>query len=872
MSLLLDQLSLVLGMIALLLGVGSLLICILSLLVIGIATPLGLMKIDFTEEIEDFSTSIDEAAISLVTVPGRASRHLCSLLTFALLASFEFLSSTLARTVHSSSLLVKRTIKVLITALSWLAKGICKGVSILLSSPSSHALTAQLAVRLEQEVVYLRGQAISHEEDVRKLYEKVHMHQRAAYAAEKEANQAKSAKIRQDALVARQKKTIETLQKEIDGIPQEHLQLREKNAELEQKVNELEEKLGKALDARNDVEEKKRKTADEAISMVADAQKEQHWAEMERDQAKSYFEKLNAKLEERQKASMSEIVNLKNELAKKPLLHPKFHLQTVEQARTYHNERDDARDALTSVTAQLGEAKTAEAAGQRQLKNLHAELALVENQTGRELRIAQKELAKTKAEAEKVIKAARSKAHRCRRQSEADRVELTKAQRSLEEKKRQHGDELFELGQKHNVELWTAQGQIKRLKASNEDFRALRDALDEKLVHAEEQARLPRDPELQNRLFLATAEVQRLRTQHATELQVLREEHSNELQRLWNDYVTDSQNRETELLQKCEEVYNKQLAKWRVDEEKLGQEVGHWRSVASRAEANIVALNRNTEQIAHEREKMGQEADQWRSKANQAEVNIMTLNRDAERIAHERERREQEFTATLQRCEAEAIKRCEEAYAARLDGSNADTQQLQGQFDELQNQFLRTKEELEDLRASASQDKNLVVAEKSELYMGQKDFEAYYSSLTPAQQEALMKERDFDFELEPLQTSPTSPPLDPAPVLDDPEPEPTFVLDPQLLGISTPSQAPIPLAAPGAPTKGMVPRGPRKPKSRPNHYTQRRREEEAAYDAGLGDKLDYMFFGGPEPSRGAPAAAQSVPSGIIGSPGFGKIP
>ena len=39
----------------------------------------------------------------------------------------------------------------------------------------------------------------------------------------------------------------------------------------------------------------------------------------------------------------------------------------------------------------------------------------------------------------------------------------------------------------------------------------------------------------------------------------------------------------------------------------------------------------------------------------------------------------------------------------------------------------------------------------------------------------------------------------------------------------------------------MVPRGPRKPKPKPNHYTQQRREEEAAYDAGLGPKLDYMF-------------------------------
>lgn len=82
MSLLLDQLSLILGMIALILGVGSLFICTLSLLVIGVAAPLGLMKIDIMEEMEDFSTSINETTISLVAVPGRASRHLCSLLTW----------------------------------------------------------------------------------------------------------------------------------------------------------------------------------------------------------------------------------------------------------------------------------------------------------------------------------------------------------------------------------------------------------------------------------------------------------------------------------------------------------------------------------------------------------------------------------------------------------------------------------------------------------------------------------------------------------------------------------------------------------------------------------------------------------------------
>ncbi|KAK0511265.1 hypothetical protein JMJ35_005838 [Cladonia borealis] len=46
------------------------------------------------------STSIEKAAISLVAIPGQTSRHLCSLISFALLASFNFLVFNLARTVH----------------------------------------------------------------------------------------------------------------------------------------------------------------------------------------------------------------------------------------------------------------------------------------------------------------------------------------------------------------------------------------------------------------------------------------------------------------------------------------------------------------------------------------------------------------------------------------------------------------------------------------------------------------------------------------------------------------------------------------------------------------------------------------------------
>ena len=46
------------------------------------------------------STSIEKAAISLVAVPGRTLRHLCSLISFARIASFNFLIFSLARTVH----------------------------------------------------------------------------------------------------------------------------------------------------------------------------------------------------------------------------------------------------------------------------------------------------------------------------------------------------------------------------------------------------------------------------------------------------------------------------------------------------------------------------------------------------------------------------------------------------------------------------------------------------------------------------------------------------------------------------------------------------------------------------------------------------
>lgn len=65
-----------------------------------------------------------------------------------------------------------------------------------------------------------------------------------------------------------------------------------------------------------------------------------------------------------------------------PIGYPRIH--------TLHSERDDARDALYSVTAQLEEARTAEAAAESQIETLRAELERVETQTGSELYTARK--------------------------------------------------------------------------------------------------------------------------------------------------------------------------------------------------------------------------------------------------------------------------------------------------------------------------------------------------------------------------------------------------------------------------------------------------------------------------------------------------
>ena len=863
-----------LGQVAVFLGLSTLFICILSLLVIGIAAPLGVMEIDLTEEMEEFSISVDETSESLVDVLGRALRRLCSLITFAFPAFFTFLGFNLVRIVQCVSCSMTETAKLLITLLSWLVRCIYTGARNLLCHHSSGVHKPSPTAHLENEIKELRGQASISAEKIGKLYEEIYTLKNAVYAAELEAKQAKKAKERQDALVTHQQKTVKTLQQCIAGIPQEHLHLRKTNTELEEEVDALERKLEKALEARNGAEERRRKTVEEADSTVGNAQNLQLLAEVERDQAESYLEKAKTDCENRLKVSASQIFNLKKEIAKKSLIDPRIYSQTVEQVHTLHGERDDARDALDLVTAQLEEARGTEAAAQRLVQATSEELQRVEslNGIGGDLYSAQVELAQCKAEAQRKVEATRSESNLYWRKSVADREELRRAQNSLEEKERQHRREIFDLRMKHDGSMQTAQSKIDLLEASNEDFRARNSALDASLMRAQKKARLPRDPELQASLIRATADLQRVRNEHATELEVVRKKHTIELERVHKDHATELQNHELEVHQKCEQAYSERLAEWRAEEEKSGQQVDH-----------------------------------WRSRAELAEENVKTLNRAAERVASEQEQTKKELTAALQQHEAEAVKRCEEAHEARLKEYRVTQEQLRGQMDELEGVALRAKEELEDLRASVSQGNQQVMAEDPAASVqipqtlpasesGPEGMDAtidqWFRDLPPGAWDSIMDEfaeqPPAADSAVPAQTSPTSPPPEPALELQEPEPYSTTVLGLPSTPTSAPAQLPMPSAPPqpapapaphdgpmfppASPPKGMTPRGPRKAKSKPNHYTQQRREDEAAYDAELGSTLDYMFSGGPEPARGAPAPTQSVPLGIPGNSGFGKIP
>ena len=80
------KMTCLLGKIALSLGLCSLFVCLVSLLLLGVAAPLGLLRTNLREEIEDFSTYIDKV---LVALPGRAWRCVCSLIIFALLNTVQ---------------------------------------------------------------------------------------------------------------------------------------------------------------------------------------------------------------------------------------------------------------------------------------------------------------------------------------------------------------------------------------------------------------------------------------------------------------------------------------------------------------------------------------------------------------------------------------------------------------------------------------------------------------------------------------------------------------------------------------------------------------------------------------------------------------
>ena len=741
-----------------------------------------------------------------------------------------------------------------------------------------------------------------------------------ALTAKMEAKKAKKARELQDARVTDQQKTITSLEQRIASFPQEYLQLRAKNTQLGQDVADMEQKLKEALKAQNGAEERSLKAVEKARVTVTKAQNVQQLAEVERDRAEVYFTKAKRNLEDRLKISASQIFNMKQEIAKKSRIDPRIFSQQVEQIHTLHRERDDARDALDSVNGQMEATKAAEAAAQSLVQTIRAELQSADSPDGIEAKLysAQVELAQCKADARRMAKAAASKSRHYKKQSEADRDELMKAQRSSEGKERQHRMEIFELQMKHDGNMRTAQSEVANLEASIEALRASRNALYADLERAEAEARLPRDPELKANLSRATDELQRVQNDHDSELQRVRDEyasqlkavrnkHATALQRVRGEHATELQTRETEIIQKCEVAYKEHKAEW------SGK------------------VNESAQQVSH-----------WRSRAEAAEERIKALNQTAERVAHEQERRENDLTMRFQQHEAEALRRCEQGYEERL-GSQ------QSRLVELERDLVRARDNLGDLQARVSHGNEQIMAvdpaasaqgpqslpaPPHNVDMPQEELDEWLGGLDPVTLESLQTYESFDqppaadsavpprasptsppnseaMEAEidewlerypemnsidpfqqpltadseaPLQTSPTSPPPEPPLEFQKPELNQATVPDPYSVPTSAPAQEPGPLAAPQhtpAPHSGaiftpaslpmgMTQRGPRKAKSKPNHYMQQRREEEAAYDAGLGSKLDYMFGNGPRPSA-PPAPTQSVPLGITGSSSFGKI-
>lgn len=741
-----------------------------------------------------------------------------------------------------------------------------------------------------------------------------------AYAAKMEARKAKKGREHQDALVTDQQKTITTLQQKIASFPQEYLQLRAKNAQLGREVDDMEQKLEEALKAQNGAEERSLKAVEKARVKVTKAQNVQQLAEVERDRAEAYFAKAERNLEDRLKISASQIFNMKQEIAKKSRIDPRIFSQTVEQVHTLHRERDDARDALDLVNAQMEATKAAEAAAQSLVQTIRAELQSADSPDGIEAKLynAEVELAQCKTDARRMVKAAASKSRHYKKQSEADRDELMKAQRSFEGKEGQHRMEIFELEMKHDGNMRTAQSQIANLEASIEVLRASRNALDADLERAEAEARLPRDPELKANLSRATDELQRAQNEHDSELQRVRDEHASQLkafrnkhatalQRVREEHATELQKREAEIIEKCQDAYGEREAEWSEKVNESAQQVGHWRS---RAEA--------------------------------AEESVKALNQTAERVAHEQERRENDLTMRLQQHEAEALRRCEQGYEERLAAQ-------QSRLEEVESDVVRARDDLGDLQArishgneqitavdpaASAQNPQSLPAPQRNVDMPQEEMEEWLGGCEPVTSESVRNYESFDqpptagsavppqtsptsppnseamsAEIDewldkypelnsidllqqplaadseaPLQTSPTSPPPEPPLDFQEPELNPPTVPDPSPVPTSAPAHETGPLAAPQhtpaphsgaifAPASlpmGMTQRGPRKAKSKPNHYTQQRREEEAAYDAGLGSKLDYMFGNGPRPST-PPAPTQSVPLGIPASSSFGKI-
>ena len=722
-----------------------------------------------------------------------------------------------------------------------------------------------------------------------------------------EARKAKKDREHQDARVTDQQKTITTLQEQIASFPQEYLQLREQNAQLGQDVDALEHKLEEAFEARNGAEQRRDQTAKEARAKVEEAEKLQRSAEDEKDQvesfldqAESFFEKASNNFEDRLKDSASQIFKLKQELAKESRIPPRIFSQQVEQVHTLHRERDDARDALDLVKAELEERKAAEAAAQSLVQTIRAELQSADSPDGIEakLYIAEVELAQCKADAQRMVKAAGSKSRHYMKKSKADRDELLKAQRSFEDKEGQYRTQIFELGMKHDGDMRTAQSTIANLEALTEHLQASIATLDANLERAEAEARLPGDPELQANLIRATAELQRLQSEHTSELQRVRDEHASQLkavrnkhatalQRIRGDHATELQKREAETIQKCQDAYGERSAEWSEEAKESAQQVDYWRSRAEAAEASVKALNQTAERVAHEQEHREKDfqarVDELQSEAVRARDDLGDLQARLSQGNHQIVA--EDLTASTQ------VPQTLSAPQPNQDLPQEEMNEWLDGLDPVTSESIREYQPFDQPPAADSavppQTSPAWEANSEEMSAMIDDWFERHPELISVVNDPLPQPLATDTEA-PVQTSPTSPPPEPPLEFSEPELNTTTMPDFYSVPTSAPAQEPGPSAAPQqilAPTPaphsgaiftspslpmGMTPRGPRKAKSKPNHYTQERREEEAAYDAALGSKLDYMFGNGPRPSA-PPVPTQSVPLGIPGSSSFGKI-